>query len=149
MRRGERGVILVHVMVLITLLAWLASMFLSAVLSRQIVAKQTMKSSELREAMSAASARITSCLAGNPGATPPVLPFPTTTSCATSNTAISTSMQACLGGTSPTQFTVGDAPNMRPVVFTICSTPANPPCRFRINVCEPGNTCAAPAAACP
>ncbi|MBI5200694.1 MAG: hypothetical protein HY925_03825 [Elusimicrobia bacterium] len=150
--RASRGVILVHVMILVTLLAWVASMFLSAVLSRQIVAKQTMKSSELREAMSAASARITSCLAGNPTGSPSVPSFPVTNACtgtATMPAALSTFMQGCLGGTSPTTFTVGDAPNVRPVSFVVCSSPASPPCRFRINVCEPGDTCAAPSATCP
>lgn len=147
MTRSARGVILVHVMILITLLAWLASMFLSSVLSRQINAKRTMKSSDIRATMNAASARITSCLAGVPGTTPA---FPTTTSCSGSMTAtLQTHMQTCLGGTSATRFTVGDAPNNRPVVYTMCSAPASPPCRFRINVCEPGDACAAPAPACP
>ncbi len=139
--------ILVHVMILITLLAWLASMFLSAVLSRQIVAKQTMKSSEIRETMNAASARIPSCLAGNPPAVPS---FPETKLCSTAiGSVLSLHMQTCLGGASPTTFTVGPVGSARPVNFRICNTPDNPPCRIRINVCEVGDICAAPPAACP
>ncbi|MBI4348716.1 MAG: hypothetical protein HY553_17895 [Elusimicrobia bacterium] len=140
--RSERGVVLVHVMILITLMAWLASMFLSSVLSRQINAKQSMKSSEVRAAMNAAAARITSCLAS--------VGFPVGTTCASAlPVSQEAAFQACHGGTSPTEFTIADTDSLavRPVTFAICATPANPPCRFRINVCEPGDTCPAPT--CP
>lgn len=126
-------------MILVTLLAWLASMFLSAVLSRQVNAKQAIKSTEIRSTMNAAAARITSCLSA--------ARFPANNTCAAPTGTDLVTFTDCTGGGSFNEFNVGDAPNQRPVNFVICAAPANPPCRFRINVCEPTETCPAPT--CP
>ncbi len=125
MVKGARGVILIHVLILTMLLAWLAAMFLSAVLSRQINAKVSMASNEIRTSMSSVMAAASACLEAQAVANP-VLP----TTCGYSTTALNT----CL--------TFGGAQTINKRPFKACVTGIAPPCKVTIKFGAPGDAMA-------
>lgn len=110
----DRGVVLVYVVMLITLTAYLAALMLNSTMSRKMSSKITADSTQAQADTGTAQAIMTSCLADSN--------WPSADSC-------SAAPVGCLTGA------VFGSP---PATFraTLCAAPANPPCRFVINVCR-------------
>lgn len=144
--RAARGVVLVHTMVLMVLMAWIASIVLHASLSRQMLTKLSTDSNEARAALSAAQGAITACLAN------------TTTPLITNASNCSAVMPNVSGCLSPQ--TIGT----RPYSYSWCATPicsnfgggsggagisAGCTCKFSVKVCNPdAGSCSPPTNPC-
>ena len=138
----KRGVILVHVLILVAMMGFIASLTLKWTLSRHMAAKRSVEENENRALLFAAQTKVFSCLSQftdfpNEQCKTPVLKA-AWSSYGTVN--------ACLGGKD-----VGG----RLYNYTLCgrSKPTAipwPPCRVLFAVCEPGAiTCCNPISSCP
>jgi len=147
MVRSRRGVVLVQVLILVMLMAWIASMLLTATVSRKINARKAMDSNEVRETMNAVSSSISACLAHHVNASNVVVGWPAPgtcknpPSCADANPCASPPADPCMppnpGKLDQRGFAycIGNGPN------------GGMPCRVRVNVCSNDGTCPKPS--CP
>lgn len=143
--KGSRGVVLVHVMVLMVLMAWIASIVLQASLSRQILTKKNTESTENRAALSAAHARIMGCLSS---ASVPQLSAASNCGTAMPN------IIGCLGtqqiGTRRYGFSWCPAPVASKFGGTYNALPVTAyTCKFAVKICVPGAAnCSPPSNPC-
>lgn len=129
----RRGVILVHVLILVAMMGFIASLMLKWTMSRHLAAKKAVEENENRGLLFAAQAKVFSCLgqATNFPSATCMKPF---------------SLDGCLGSKD-----VGG----RLYNYNICTrlTPSVtpwPPCRVLIAVCEAGAaSCCNPITSCP
>jgi hypothetical protein len=134
----KRGVILVHVLILVAMMGFMSALTLKWTMARHIAAKQSVESNENRALLAAAQSKVFTCLAQ-------FTDFPNGTC---KKPTISKDLNkpitfdGCLGAKSV---------DSRPYNYTICSRIAPdasiipmPPCRVIISVCAAGDTsCAA------
>lgn len=120
---GRRGVVLVHVLMSLTLMAWVATMMLQWVLNRHLAEKNAIEGNEDRAHMAALQAQIFSCLQDRfPN-------YPSGGVCSDPGLSGAGCLPARIEG--------------RPYVYQFC--PGSPPCRVVVNICRPTDpSCSAP-----
>ena len=130
--KNARGVVLLHTLILLMVMAWLSILLLQWTLTRAINAKAALTSNGDRALLAAAQAQISTCLSSQANLNANI------SSCAN----ISSLAPSC-----GTQI-VGHAgqPYYR-YEFAVCSSPTTPPCKIQIKLCPTQTPCGAPA--CP
>ena len=119
----RRGVILVHVLILVAMMGFMSALTLKWTMARHVAAKQSVEGNENRALLAAAQAKVFTCLAKDPN-------FPT-------GNCSAPSLAGCLGA-----LNIGN----RLFSVKVCKPPPPalpPPCRVLISVCAIGD------AACP
>ena len=133
----SRGVVLLHVLVMVVLMAWIATLVLKALLSRQMTAARSTTSGENRATLAAAQAMVNSCLTQ------------TGSSFAAVGTILTCSNISLPAGCLPNPMRIGAAGDPSSRLFNYCiRTSGTPPCKIVIKVCDfTATSCAAPS--CP
>ena len=119
----SRGVILVHVLILVALMGFMAALTLKWTLSHHLAAKLSVESNENRSLLHAAQVKVFTCLSQDPN-------FPNA-SC------VPAGMPACLAG--GTGMRIGS----RTFNYSVSKPPSPavpPPCVVNITLCGPGET---------
>ncbi|MBI4424345.1 MAG: hypothetical protein HY554_11485 [Elusimicrobia bacterium] len=134
----DRGVVLIHVLILMALMGFIASLILKATLSRHMSSQKSIASDENRAAMEGASAIVTSCLLASglnyPARDPDCVatPGPPAVTCASDCTTAPSNLSSCV----PAEQKIGN----RFFKYRLCDAPAGvspaPTCRIVINVCK-------------
>ncbi len=123
----KRGVILVHVLILVAMMGFMAALTLKWTLSRHMAAKRSVEENENRALLHAVQAKLFSCLSQENG-------WPTS-ACQKPATG---SFSTCMGGSND----IGN----KTFKYNICKHPKiSPPCRILIGLCPSEDpSCTAP-----
>ncbi|MBI5245295.1 MAG: hypothetical protein HY922_16655 [Elusimicrobia bacterium] len=135
--RNARGVVLLHVLIMLFTLAWISVMLLQWTLSRAMTAKSITESDENRAILSALQAKVVSCLSRTTG---PASSFATgPTPCA------SPDISTCLNDNWIIKYPdPATGPVTRRYTFTVCADVAVPPCKIQIKLCPDASDCGPP-----
>lgn len=127
--KNARGVVLLHVLIMLFTLAWISALLLEWTLSHAVTAKSLAESDVNRAALAALQSRVYSCLSE------PTVPF--------NDCNATPDIDACLtGGLTPLPTisfldSTGKG-QARNIIYKVC--PGTPPCKLLIGLCPQGMT---------
>ncbi|HAH05073.1 MAG TPA: hypothetical protein DCM05_00885 [Elusimicrobia bacterium] len=122
--RRRRGVVMVHVLMCLALMAWVATMMLQWTLNRHLSEKLSIDGDQDRVHLAALQAQIYTCLQAIPN-------YPPTTTCPSVDPVASGCLPSRIEG--------------RPFAITFCPGNGKQACRILVNICRQDDTsCPAP-----